>query len=65
MVSFISPGSHVVREPIITNISLLACDGNNFKDFRASSKEFCNEGSPDIAVWLKDCISYKIWSDSY
>lgn len=46
IVSLISPGSHVLSEAITTRISRLACDGRFFKDFKASSKEFCKDGSP-------------------
>uniref|UniRef100_A0A336M617 CSON004700 protein n=1 Tax=Culicoides sonorensis TaxID=179676 RepID=A0A336M617_CULSO len=42
----ISPGSHVVKLPMITRISRLACDGSIFKDLSANSSPFCNEGSP-------------------
>lgn len=60
IVSLMSPGSHVVKAPTITKISLLAWDGNNFSSFVATSKEFCKEGSPPTTVCCNVCTSYKI-----
>lgn len=59
IVSVISPGSQVVRDPVIIIISLLACDGNSLRDFIANSKEFCKDGSPANDVCCKAFISYK------
>lgn len=53
-----SPGSQVVKAPIIINTSLLACDGNNRNDFKANSKEFCKDGSPVTTDPCNDRNSY-------
>lgn len=57
MVVVISPGSHVVKLPIITIISLLAWAGNTLSVLNAKSKPFFNEGSPTNWVVDKPCIA--------
>ena len=53
-VTLISPGSQVVKLLIITTISRVAWAGMCFKVCKATSNEFCNEGSPEqfeVAAW--------------
>ena len=60
-VTEMSPGSHVVKLPIKIRISRLACEGNIRKERNASSKAFCNEGSPLHATWF-NC--WTAWNDT-
>ena len=59
-VTEMSPGSHVVKLPIKTRISRLACEGNIRKERNASSKAFCSESSPLHATWLNCWTAWNV-----
>lgn len=59
IVSRIFSGSQVVKLPIKTRTSRLACEGKRRRDRRANSRPICKDGSPLQEVFAKDCTSWK------